>query len=119
MSDITNLTTNTTINAKMNEFKGKKPSITNLATTTAFTSVENKIPDVSNLVKETDYNTKINEIEKKNTGHDHSNNYVPTQVFNKLTAKHFAAILAQVNLTSKNDIANFIKKRKILMINKI
>ena len=65
MSDITNLTTNTTINAKMNEFKSKIPSITNLATTTAFTAVENKIPDVSNLVKETDYNTKINEIEKK------------------------------------------------------
>ena len=60
-------------------------------------------------------------LKKKNTGHDHSNNYVPTQVFNKLTAKHFAAILAQVNLNlaSKNDIANFIKKRKILMINKI
>ena len=58
MSDITNLTTNTTINAKMNEFKGKIPSITNLATTTAFTAV-------GNLVKETDYNTKINEIEKK------------------------------------------------------
>ena len=40
-------------------------SITNLATTTALTAVENKIPNVNNLVKKTDYNTKINEIVKK------------------------------------------------------
>ena len=39
-------------------------SITNLVTTTALISAQNKIPNVSNLVKETDYNTKINEIEK-------------------------------------------------------
>ena len=37
--------------------------ITNLATNTALTAIENKIPNVSNLVKKTDYNTKINEIE--------------------------------------------------------
>ena len=35
----------------MNEIKGEIPSITNLATTTALTVVENEIPDVSNLVK--------------------------------------------------------------------
>ena len=40
-------------------------SITNLATTTALTAVENKIPNVNNLVKKTDYNKKINEIVKK------------------------------------------------------
>ena len=70
MSDITNLATNTTLNAKINEVrgeipsiaeistaalkakinevKGKIPNITNLATTTALTAVENKIPNVSN-----------------------------------------------------------------------
>ena len=36
---------------KINEVKGKIPSITNLATATALTDVENKIPNVSNLVK--------------------------------------------------------------------
>ena len=40
---ITNLATNTTLNAKINEVKGKIPNITNLAATiTALTAVENK-----------------------------------------------------------------------------
>ena len=34
------------------------PSITVLATNSALTAVENKIPNVSNLVTKTDYNTK-------------------------------------------------------------
>ena len=51
----------------MNEVKGEIPSITNLATSSALTAVENQIPCVSNSVKKADYNTKINEIEKKIT----------------------------------------------------
>ena len=51
MLHITKLSTNTTLNAKINEVKKEIPSITNLATTTALTAVENKIPNVSNLVK--------------------------------------------------------------------
>ena len=35
----------------MNEVKNKIPNITNLATTSAFTAVENKITNVSNIVK--------------------------------------------------------------------
>ena len=35
------------------------PSINNLATTTALTAVENKIPNVNNLVEKTDYNTNL------------------------------------------------------------
>ena len=50
MPDITNLATKTTPNAKIN-VKGEIPSITNLAITTALTSVENETPSVSNLVK--------------------------------------------------------------------
>ena len=41
--------------------------------------------DTSNLVRKTDYNTKINEIEKKNADHDHSNKYITTQELNKST----------------------------------
>ena len=59
MPSITNLATNSALNAKLNEVKDKRPNITNLATTTAFTAVENKIPNVSNLVKKADYNTKL------------------------------------------------------------
>ena len=53
---------------------------------------------------------------KKNTDHDDSNMYVTTQE-SKLTSQSFAAILAEVNLATKNDIANFVKKRHILMTN--
>ena len=60
------------------------PNITNFATTTALTAVENKIP-----------------------GHS---KYITTQKINKLTAEIFAARLAQANLVRKNDIAYFIKK---------
>ena len=65
ISDVTNLATKTTLNAKINKVKGEIPSITNLAITTALTPVENEIPNVSDLVKKkTNYNTKISEIEK-------------------------------------------------------
>ena len=69
--DITTLTTNASLNAKINEVKGEIPNITNIATNTALTAVENKIPNVSNIVKKTYYNTKISEIEDKVTDHDH------------------------------------------------
>ena len=62
---------------------------------------------ISNLVKKTD--TKINEIEKKITDHNHDKQFT-TQEFNKLTLENFAARLAQANLESKNDIANFVRK---------
>ena len=40
-------------------------SITGLATNSALTTVENKIPDDSGLVKKTDFNTKVTGIEDK------------------------------------------------------
>ena len=42
ITDITNLGTNASLNAKRNEIKGEIPSITNLATANAPTTVENK-----------------------------------------------------------------------------
>ena len=48
ISDITNLVTNASLNAKINEVKGEIPNITNVANTTALTAVENKIPSVTN-----------------------------------------------------------------------
>ena len=108
--DITNLVTNTTLNAEIIEVKNEIPSTTNLATTAVLTAVENKIANVSNLVKKTHYNTKISEIEDKITDHDHSNIYITTQKFNKLTSENFAATIAQANLASKHDIDNFLKK---------
>ena len=58
-------------NAKVTEIEDKIPSISGLATNSALTAVENKIPDVRSLVKKTDYNTKISEIENKVNNHNH------------------------------------------------
>ena len=95
-SDITNLATNASVNAKINEVKGKIPNITNLASTTALTTVEKKMLNVSNLVTKTDYNTKKSEIENKITDHDHDK-YIITPEFNKLTEENFTARLKQAN----------------------
>ena len=60
--------------------------------------------------KKTDCNTKINQIEKKITDHDH-NKYITTKEFNKLTSENCDARLARANLESKNDTADFVKKK--------
>ena len=78
------------------------PSITNLATKTALTNVENKIPSISGLVKKTDYNTKITDIENILNNHNHDK-YVATSEFNTLAAV-FNVRLAQANLTTKTDV---------------
>ena len=81
---------------------GKISDISNLATKTALTTVENKIPSVSSLVKKTDYDTKITEIEKKLTDHNHDK-YITTPEFNTLAASVFNARLAPANLVTKTD----------------
>ena len=53
ITEITNLTTKTTLNDETNKVKGEIPNITNLATKTSLNAVENKIRSVSNLVKKT------------------------------------------------------------------
>ena len=55
----------TNFDTKVTEIEGKIPSINGLATSSALTAVENKIPDVSSLVKKTDFNTKVTEVEGK------------------------------------------------------
>ena len=49
--NITNSATKTTLNVRINEVKGEIPNITNLATITAITAVENETPSVTSLVK--------------------------------------------------------------------
>ena len=74
-----------------------------MATNTALTTVENKIPDASSLVKKTDYNTKIGEIENKVNDHNHEK-YITTSEFNTLAADVFKARLAaQTDLIRKPD----------------
>ena len=49
---------------------------------------------------------------KKNiTDYDHSNKYITTQEFNKLTSQNLASRIAQANLANKNDITALVKKK--------
>ena len=48
LPDISNLTTKSNLNTKIYEVKNEIPGITGLATTSALTAVESKIPDTSN-----------------------------------------------------------------------
>ena len=64
-SDIANLATNASLNAKINGGKGKTPSITNLATAAALTAVKNKIPNVSNLVNKLTITQKLVKLKIK------------------------------------------------------
>ena len=89
-------------NSKISEVEGKIPSISSLATTSALTAVENKIPHVNNLVKTTDYNKKISETENKVNDHDHDK-YISSPEVNTLAASVFNARLAQANLVTKTD----------------
>ena len=100
--DTSALVKKTDYNTKITEIEDKIPDISGLATKTALTTVENKIPSISGLVKKTDYNTKITDIENKLNNHNHDK-YVATSEFNTLVADVFNARLAQANLITKTD----------------
>ena len=92
----------TDFRGKVTELQGKIPSISGLATSSALTAVENKIPDASSLVKKTDYNTKISEIENK--VNDHNYKYITSPEFDTMAADFFKARLAaQSDLIRKPD----------------
>ena len=107
------MATKTTLNAKVDEVKNEIPGISGLATTSALTAVENKIPSAGNLVNKTHYDTKVND--KKITDHTHDK-YITTQEFNKLKAENLAARLAQANLVTQADFDNKLSdlNRKIV-----
>ena len=110
-------------NANIKNIENKIPDITNVATTTALTAVENKASNVSKLVKKNDYSTWISEIENKITTDHDRDNYITTEEFNKLISENFTTKLAQANLANKSYIANFVKNTdfqgKLNNLNKI
>ena len=63
--DTSDFVLKTKYNTGKTKLENKIPNISNLATKTALTTVENKIPSVSDSVKKRDYNNKVTEIEKK------------------------------------------------------
>ena len=80
----------TDYNTNISEIEGKIPHVASLATKTALTTVENKIPSPSNLVKKTDYDTKVTETENKLNNHN-LDKCIDTPEFNKLAADVFNA----------------------------
>ena len=106
--DISNLATKTTLNAKINVVKNKIANITNSATTTttAVTAFENKIPNVNNLVKKLTITQKLVKLKQRLL----IMVMINILLLLKLTSENFAARLAQANLETKSNIANFAKK---------
>ena len=63
--DTSKLNNKTDYNAKIKYIENKIPSIINLTTSAALTTVGNKIPNVSTLVEEENYADKLKGIESK------------------------------------------------------
>ena len=109
---------------KTNEVETKILDVSGLATNTALTAVESRIPDFSSLVKKTNCDTKISEL----TDHNHDK-YITIAEFNTLAASFFNARLAQTNLITKiyfdaklpnpNRIINSSKTKHLLVENEL
>ena len=108
-SDTSDLAKKSDLNPNITEIENKIPSITGLATNSALTAVENKIPDVISLVKKTDYNKKVSEIENKFNDHSHDK-YSTNPELNTLAVGAFDARLAQADLVTKTDFDAKMKK---------
>ena len=78
------------------------PDITNLATTSALTAVENKIPSVSNLVKKLTITQKLVKLKTK---------LLILIMINILPFQNLISLQQkQANLARKSDIPHFVKK---------
>ena len=106
------------------EVETKILDVSGLATNTALTAVEIRIPDFSSLVNKTNCDTKISEL----TDHNHDK-YITTAEFNTLAASLFNARLAHTNLITKtyfdaklpnpNRIINSNKTKHLLVENEL
>ena len=63
--DTSSLVKKTNYSPKISEIESKMPSISGLATTSALTAVENKIPDLSSLVKKQIIMQKLVKLKRK------------------------------------------------------
>ena len=75
------------LDAKIKNSEDKTPAITNLSTTTAYITVETKIPNVIDLVKKTDDKAKMSEMENKHFTTSYYNNFTSTIPNAKITQK--------------------------------
>ena len=73
-----------------------------------------EITDTSNLVKKLTITQKLLKLKRKILDHDYRK-HITIHKFNKLTADNFAARLAQAKSATKDDIADFVKKKQNLI----
>ena len=99
--DVSDFVLKAKYNTDKTELENKIPDISNLATKTALTTVENKIRSVSNLVKKRNYNTKVTEIENKLNNHNHDK-YIDTSEFNTLATNFFKLYWHNFQFNYKN-----------------
>ena len=91
ISDVSGLLPTNTFNSKVSELEKKiktaesKPNISNLATRTEVTNVENKIPDSKAFVKKTDYATELRSIKN-----DYVTQTALTSQLNDLKSQHIS-----------------------------
>ena len=81
-------------------FLNEIPNITNLALATAFTTVENKIPNVSDLVKKAGYDAEIKDIKDK---------YFSPPDYNKFTNNILVAKITVKKLVNESGLNEKIK----------
>ena len=90
-------------NAKINEEKGEIPSIAiTAATTSVFTTVENKIPNVSDLVKK-----------KKKKNYDAEIKYIKDKYFTTFDYNNFMNNILDEKITTKKVVNESILNGKI------
>ena len=117
--DITGLLQVSSFNSKVTELENKiktaenKPSISNLATKSILTAVENKIPDVNGFVKKTYYATEITNIKNDYV----TNAALPSQL-NDLKSQHIADEVKKVDDKVKKNITDILTAKNSLLHNK-
>ena len=105
--------------SKVSELENKirsaesKPNITNLATKSSVTTVENKIPDVKGFVKKTDYSTEITSIKN-----DYVTKSALTSQLNDLKSQHIADKVKKVDDKVKKNITDIATAKTPLEHNK-
>ena len=106
-------------NSKVSELEYKirsaesNPDITNLATKSSVTAVENKIPDVKGFVKKGDYATEITSIKN-----DYVTKSALTSQLNGLKSQHIAYEVKKVDDEVKKNITDIVTAKNSLQHNK-
>ena len=106
--DVSGLLKKSSFNSKVNELENKiktaesKPDITNLATKSSVTAVENKILDVNGFAKKTGYATEISNIKN-----DYVTNAALTSQLNNLKNQHISDEIKKVNEKLLKTIVTF------------